>query len=72
MLFDFRKGNTANPYITISKALKDGTDNFANEIEAVHFVRKNNIQPYIVDAKMVEYYLASDLGVYYNKDEETK
>lgn len=72
MLFDVRKGNTVNPYITIAEALKEGTDEFSNQVEAIQFIRQNDIKPYFVDAKMVELYLASDLGVFYNKDEETK
>lgn len=63
MLYDFKEG-TNNPYVTVAEAVKTGSDNFADEVEAVQYIQEKNIKASLVDKKGTPYYKASALGVY--------
>lgn len=63
MLYDFKEG-TDNPYVTVAQAVKLGSDNFADEVEAIQYIQEKNIKASLVDKKGTTYYKASALGVY--------
>ena len=56
MLYDFKEG-TDNPFVTVAQAVKIGSDNFADEVDAIQYIQEKNI-------KGTTYYKASALGVY--------
>lgn len=63
MLYDFKEG-TDNPFVTVAQAVKIGSDNFADEVDAIQYIQEKNIKASLVDKKGTTYYKASALGVY--------